>query len=99
MAGKGEQGRGSRETWAGEGGGAGREEGARGRAGRGRAGKAGQEQGNGRMGTDRIRGEVGKGRVTQTEVECIFRALQGPLHLHCIRIRAAAVRIPNTVNF
>ena len=34
---------------------------------------------------------------TQTEVECIFRALQGPLNLHCIQIRAAAVRTPNTL--
>ncbi len=31
--------------------------------------------------------------LTQTEVECIFRALQGPLNLHCIRVRVAAVRI------
>ena len=29
-------------------------------------------------------------------MECIFRALQGPLNLHCIRIRAVAVRTPNT---
>ncbi len=29
---------------------------------------------------------------SQTEVEFIFRALQGPLIVHCIRIRAAAVR-------
>ncbi len=34
---------------------------------------------------------------TQTEVECVFRALKGPLNLHCIRIRAAAVRTLNTL--
>ncbi len=33
----------------------------------------------------------------QTEVECIFRASQGPLNLHCIRIMAASVRTPNTL--
>ncbi len=30
-------------------------------------------------------------------MECIFRALQGPLNVHCIRIRAAAVRTLNTL--
>ncbi len=29
-------------------------------------------------------------------MECIFRALQGPLNVHCIRIKAAAVRTPDT---
>ncbi len=33
----------------------------------------------------------------QIEVECIFRALQGPLNLHCIRIRAVVVRTPYTL--
>ncbi len=33
---------------------------------------------------------------SQIEVECIFRALQGPLNLHCIRIRAVTVRTTKT---
>ncbi len=30
-----------------------------------------------------------------SQTECRFRALQGPLKLYCIRIRAAALRTPN----
>ncbi len=37
------------------------------------------------------------GNLTQTEVECIFRAFQGPLNLHCRRIRAATGRTPYTL--